>query len=477
MGRAVTVLARSRGLRILVAVAASLALLVPAAPARAATFAFSNPQTSAKYNQGVDFSIDLASSEAPSRVELHLMFPGSTGPLVVQLADTPTRGSSTLHYTLDTSGGGHLMPNTPITSSWAAYPQGGGAPVNSSAKTFLYLDDTQNWQTLNDGIVTVHWTHGAQSFGQKAAQVAVKAISTDAQLLGIDENKPVDFFIYADDASFRAALGPGARENVGGTAITSIRTLFAEFTPDILNDPWVGVTITHELTHQVIDDATSNPYRSLPRWLNEGVAVYQSESNTSQYRSLVGGAISSGDLLPLTALGWQFPTDPNKTALAYAEAVSAVDYIARTFGKPALVKLILAYKNGPTDDEALTTAVGQDMATFQNGWYQAIGAKAPSQFGPQPAPSGPLPSGWSATAPTPAPAASGETSSSAPAGASPIATPATSASAAPTPLTPGPDGGNSGSGGDLTLVLGAIVVVAAAVLAGMVLAGRRAASQ
>lgn len=459
--------------RLVLAAAAALALLMPAVPARAASFTFAGAGATSTFNAGVDFSISLTADVAPSSIEIQILLPGDTGPYVVSLPTTPRAGTTALHYTLDTSGSGHLMPNTPITATWVAYPQGGAAPVSSSPFTYRYSDETQQWKSLRDGIVTVHWTQGSNAFAQNAASVAVKAISTDAAVLGVKETRPVDFFIYADDASFRAALGPGARENVGGEAVTEIRTLFAEFTPNMLTDAWVGITITHELTHQVVDDAMTNPYRSLPRWLNEGFAVYQSEGNAPKYRSQVSAAVSTGDLLPLTALGWQFPTDPTKTVLAYAESVSAVDYIVRQFGKDALVKLILAYKNGPTDDEALQAAIGQDMASFQTAWYGSIGASAPSPFGPQPAPSGPLPSDWTGAAASPGPGASsaasaGATSSTAPGPASASA-PAPTASAAPS-------NGGSGSGSTLAIVLIGVMLVAGAVLFGILLANRRSGS-
>ena len=468
---------RAGSARLLLALAAAVVLLLPAAPVRALSLDFSDATTTSAFNGGIDFSIKMTASEAPSRVEIHLLFPGAIGPFVVNLADQPAvsfqpkAGTNTLHYTLDTSAGGHIMPNTPITTTWVAYMQGGGAPFSSDPSTYHYADETQQWQTLRDGIVTVHWTTGSESFAQHAASVAVKALSTNAAVLGIQETDPVDFFIYADDASFRAALGAGARENVGGEAITEIRTLFAEFTPDLLNDPWVGITITHELTHQVVDDATKNPYRSLPRWLNEGFAVYQSEGNASKYRSMVKDAVSSGDLLPLTALGWQFPTEPTKTVLAYAESVSAVDYIVRQYGKDALTKLILAYKNGPTDDEAMQAAIGKDVAAFQTEWFGAVGASTPSPFGPQPGPSGPLPSDWLGAAASQAPLASG---SAAPSTGAATPTAASTAGAAPTASpAPAPDGS---SGSDLTAVLVAVLVVAGVVLAGIVIAGRRTSS-
>ncbi|MFN8629059.1 MAG: peptidase MA family metallohydrolase [Chloroflexota bacterium] len=267
----------SAPVRLALALLTAAALLLPAVPVHAATFTFSKPDASSKFNTGIDFTIDFEGLDAPSRVETQVLFPGATGPFIETLKRTPTAGHQTLTYTLKTSGSGHLMPNTPITVTWVAYPAGGGDPVTSEPFTYRYLDETQDWKTLKDDLVTVHWTTGPQSFAQNAAKIALDAIKNGAKALGQSETKAVDFFIYADDASFRAALGPGARENVGGEAITETRTLFAEFTPDMLSDPWVGITITHELTHQIIDDATSNPYRSLPRWLNEGFAVYMSE--------------------------------------------------------------------------------------------------------------------------------------------------------------------------------------------------------
>ncbi len=453
----------SRLARLLLALATGLAMLMPALPAKAASISFTGASATSVFNQGVDFSIRLTTDVAPASVEVQIEMPGDIGPYVAALPNTPGAGTNVLHYTLDTSGSGHLMPNTPITVTWAAYAQSGATPVSSRPYTYLYSDETQQWQSLRDGIVTVHWTQGSTSFAQNAAGVAVKAITTDASLLGIRETKPVDFFIYADDASFRAALGPGARENVGGEAVTQIRTLFAEFTPSMFGNAWVGITITHELTHQVVDDAMSNPYRSLPRWLNEGFAVYQSEGNTASYRSQVSSAVSTGDLLPLTALGWEFPTDPTKTSLAYAESVSAVDYIVRTFGKPALVKLILAYKNGPTDDEALQSAIGEDMAAFDAAWLASLGAPTPSPFGPQPAPSGPLPPGWTLGSGTASASSSPAPSSAATAPSAPTATAAPAA-------TQSAGGSSSGA---LVPVLITIMLVSGAVLIGLLLANRR----
>ncbi len=79
----------------------------------------------------------------------------------------------------------------------------------------------------------------------------------------------------------------------------------------------------------------------------------------------------------MVALGGQFPTDYDRTFLAYAESVSAIDYLVRQKGQDALVALVTAYADGLTDDEAFSRALGEDLAAFQAGWLGDLGAAEP----------------------------------------------------------------------------------------------------
>jgi len=87
-------------------------------------------------------------------------------------------------------------------------------------------------------------------------------------------------------------------------------------------------------------------------------------------------------------------SDPmrDKFALAYAESASAIDFLVRTYGKDALVTLVHSYAGGVTDDAALMGALGVDMAGFNAAWLADLGAGTPLPRGPQPDPTGPLPS-------------------------------------------------------------------------------------
>jgi hypothetical protein len=257
--------------------------------------------------------------------------------------------------------------------------------------------------------VRVHWYEGSQAFAERALDIGETAVRETAALLGVTEDEPVDFFIYADQAAFYDALGPGTRENVGGQANADIRTLFALITPNEIDDPWVGVVIPHELVHLVFDTAVQNPYHFPPRWLNEGLATYLSEGYTAGYRADVERAAGADALIPLDGLGGQFPTTPDGFFLAYAESVSAVDFLIRTHGQDALLTLIDAYADGRTDDEAFQLAIGQDVAAFDAAWLGDLGMDVPARVGPVPAPAGPRPADWGPGGASPLPGATSGT--------------------------------------------------------------------
>ena len=104
--------------------------------------------------------------------------------------------------------------------------------------------------------------------------------------------------------------------------------------------------------------------------------------------------------------------------------MSAVDYIVRTYQTDALVALIRSYADGRTDDEAFKAALGVDMTAFGDAWLADVKAKQPTRYGPQPAPSGPVPAAWAGSV-------GGVSPSVAPGGAAQAPAPSTAATTAP----------------------------------------------
>jgi len=182
--------------------------------------------------------------------------------------------------------------------------------------------------------------------------------------------------------------------------------------------------VAHELAHHVFDQATRNPYHEAPTWLNEGVAVLVAEDGPETRAAELNVAVREGAVLPLEALTEAFPRVSGPFSLAYAESVSAVDFLIERYGRGAVAELARLYRGGASDDEAFGAVTGGTLGEFDAAWLAHNGADAPPAYGPQPPPAGPLPSEWQEGAPDepggrPTPGATAGAPAAATVGASP----------------------------------------------------------
>ena len=392
-----TRLRRRLGPAAVVGLLGTLAMVAPVSAADAVTFG--EPTANSTFGKLIEFKQPVDIVGVPQRVDLLLTTPGSLATTVIPISENEGGGSAVLDYRLDL-GDGHIVPNTTFTARWRVTDGAGKVWVGPAVRR-TYADDRFTWKSLEGDVVHVHWIEGDQAFGRRALTIGDEAVAEIAKLLGVTESDPIDFFIYADEATFRAALGPATRESVGGQAHPDIRTLFALIVPADIDASWVESVVPHELAHVVFATAVDNPYHDPPRWLNEGLAVYLSDGYDDDNRSQVERAAANGSIIPLDGLAGAFPTTRDRFFLAYAESVSAVDRIVRVNGRDALVNLIRSYRDGVSDDAAFQTALGRDVAQFEADWLGELGATPPTRLGPKPAPVGPLPSGWEGPQPNP----------------------------------------------------------------------------
>jgi Peptidase MA superfamily len=457
-----------RGLLAVATVAGLLLATTGVAPVVAAAVAFGEPSAESVFTdatRSLTFTQPVTLAATPTRVEILLGLPDGLGPYVREVAPPSGTGAQRLAFAWDFVKDGWLVPNTPISASWRVTIGEGAEATTTVGPTVQVLveDQRYQWRTKEGRYVRLHWYDGSEAFATRALAIGDEAVRKAATLFGVEWTEPVDFFVYADSAGLYGAMGPATPENVGGQAHADIRTMFAAISPGGVDDPWVAEVVPHELTHLVFATAVDNDYHQPPRWLNEGLATYLSVGYTPEWRATTEAAVRGGTLVPLHALVNQFPTTSQLFYQAYGISTSAVDYLVRTYGRDAMVKLVRSYADGVSDDEAFQAAIGVDTAAFEQAWLADIGASMPAEQGPAPAPPGPLPADWQGS-PSP-----GQTS---PPGERTSAPSAASASPA---ATSAPGEVSGGGGGDTVALLGAAVAAAAAavVLAAWALRGRR----
>jgi len=132
--------------RVLASVLGVAALLLPSlvVPVRAADVTFGTTTVKSTYNESITISVPFTAGVKVERVELWLRFPDTIGPYINVITAPPGDWPSTLTYLLDLTGGNHLVPNTTLEATWAAYPAAAGDPVLSSTQTVHYTNTTHN---------------------------------------------------------------------------------------------------------------------------------------------------------------------------------------------------------------------------------------------------------------------------------------------------------------------------------------------
>ncbi|MEO6349939.1 MAG: peptidase MA family metallohydrolase [Candidatus Limnocylindrales bacterium] len=357
---------------------------------------------------------------------------------------------------------GQSAPNTRVEYQFRVRNPDGSMTVGPVAEITVE-DDRFEWQSIEAGLVRVHWYEGDQAFAQAAADVANSAIDRASNLLGTTLPVPVDLFVYSTQQALLEAVSP-QRENIAGEAHSNIATMFV-WIPPSQNPSESAVTVAHELTHLVFNEATLNQFHGPPRWLNEGIATYLSEGYSPEYQAIVNVNASTDSLIPLDGLAGFFPSPPDQFYLAYGESVAAVDYFVRTYSEQTLWDLVRGYAQGVSDNEAFQAATGADAAAFNTAWMGSLGADVPDPRGPQPAPPGPVPTDWlgEVQPATPPPTLAPGQTPTPPATLAPgqTARPAQSAAPVATPL-PGTPQADSGS---TTIVFVALAVVAILLIA------------
>ncbi|MEE4311255.1 MAG: peptidase MA family metallohydrolase [candidate division KSB1 bacterium] len=132
-------------------------------------------------------------------------------------------------------------------------------------------------------------------------------------------------------------------------------------------------TTIHEITHILLHGATGNKY--IPRWFNEGLAVYYSDDKEFASSSLISKALITNSLIPLGEIDRVLSFHTSKAQLAYQQSYLTVIFIIDTYGVSALKHIVKALSVEGSADEAFKSAIGLDLSDFEKDWLKYIEQK------------------------------------------------------------------------------------------------------
>lgn len=126
--------------------------------------------------------------------------------------------------------------------------------------------------------------------------------------------------------------------------------------------------VTHEVTHIILHSFMGET--RVPRWMDEGFAMYQSREWKIGNSWIVGRAALSNSLLDLGDIELAFPRSEEKANLAYIESFLAIVYIIQQFGRQTLSRLLQEVKSSGDLDEAMRKTMGIGYERFKRDWME-----------------------------------------------------------------------------------------------------------
>jgi hypothetical protein len=168
-----------------------------------------------------------------------------------------------------------------------------------------------------------------------------------------------------------APIGVPPPTYAAGIAYSSIRLVLLTLqSPTSAEAPDLEEVFRHELTHIAIDDAALGHH--VPRWFNEGLAIYESgELPWARTKALADASLSK-TLLPLSELDQGFPADHFEVNIAYAESADFVRFLMRKTDKERFVSLVERLRKGQTFSAAAADAYGSDLRKLEFQWKEDL---------------------------------------------------------------------------------------------------------
>jgi len=127
---------------------------------------------------------------------------------------------------------------------------------------------------------------------------------------------------------------------------------------------WARV-LKHEFVHVVTLQQTNF---NIPHWYTEGLAVYSEGSPRPQlWNELLLQRVPDGDLFDLRTINHAFsrPQSGKDWQMAYCQAELYVEFMLRRFGSGSQRRLLAAYAEGLTTEEAIRRVFGISVEQFQ----------------------------------------------------------------------------------------------------------------
>lgn len=123
----------------------------------------------------------------------------------------------------------------------------------------------------------------------------------------------------------------------------------------------------HEFTHIALGRAFRGREK-VPRWLNEGLAMYESREWDLSRVSTMTRAVLTDSLIPLLEITHYFPHESGRAELAYSESFYLISFLISRYGRENFHQFIKEYSGGKGLKKVMLEVYGIRWEELEKKW-------------------------------------------------------------------------------------------------------------
>ncbi|HUU00877.1 MAG TPA: peptidase MA family metallohydrolase [Myxococcota bacterium] len=206
-----------------------------------------------------------------------------------------------------------------------------------------------------------------------AEELKVSAENTRARIVsdlgapGSEGGTSVCLLQDFDDMQAAAPRGMSIPIWASGLAFPAYNLIFLRLVSPSASDVDLDKLFAHELAHLALAHALGPV--TIPRWFNEGFAMYQSDEWSFERTRILASGVISNRIFSLEALTDAFPEKVADIRLAYAQSIDFVSFLLEKKGRAGFGRLIRLLAGGLGFLAALEEAYDTSLASLEDEWH------------------------------------------------------------------------------------------------------------
>jgi hypothetical protein len=230
----------------------------------------------------------------------------------------------------------------------------------------------ENWSIIESDHFLVRYIQDIKS-AQEIQNIAEEFFPEVSNNLGYSTGRKIDIWFCETRKEFNRTNNAPIQDWAAGVAyplqarVVLLNPILSEYKRLDLER-----LVKHEVTHVVFGLCIGENLNNVPRWFNEGVAMYESDDwGYGNYWAILTGTIGNS-IIPLFNISEDFPVREYQARLAYAESYSIISFISKRYGDEAIKGCIRELAKGRTFDEALASATGASLDWIESRWLKDL---------------------------------------------------------------------------------------------------------